>query len=42
MAMEDIELKINRKETVYVRFIEDGNLDENSDINLQAENLETV
>ena len=34
-AMEDRGLKINRKTTVYLRFNVDGNLDGNSDINLQ-------
>ena len=34
-AMEDRGLKINRKKTVYLRFNVDGNLDSNSDINLQ-------
>ena len=33
-AMEDRGLKINRKKTVYLRFNVDGNLDGNSDINL--------
>ena len=37
-AMEDRWLEINRKKTVYLRFDEDGNLDGNSDINLQGEN----
>ena len=41
-AMEDRGLKINRKKTVNLRFNEDGNLDGNSDINLQGENLERV
>ena len=41
-AMEDRGLKINRKKTVYLRFIVDGNLDGNSDINLQGQNLERV
>ena len=41
-AMEDRGLKINRKKTVYLRFNVDGNLDENSDINLQGQNLERV
>ena len=41
-AMEDRGLKINRKKTVYLRFNEDGNLDGNSDINLQGDNLERV
>ena len=31
-----------RKKTVYLRFNGDGNLDGNSDINLQAENLERL
>ena len=39
MAMEDRGLKINRKKTVYLRFNVDGNLDGNSDINLQRQNL---
>ena len=34
-AMEDRGVKINRKKTDYLRFNEDGNLDGNSDINLQ-------
>ena len=42
MAIEDRGLKINRKKTVYLKFNEDGNLDGNSDINLQGENLERV
>ena len=37
-AMEDRGLKINRKKTVYLRF----NVDGNSDINLQGQNLERV
>ena len=41
-AMEDRGLKINRKKTVYLRFNEDGNLDGNSDNNLQGQNLERV
>ena len=41
-AMEDGGLKINRRKTVYLRFNGDGNLDGNSDINLQGENLESV
>ena len=40
--MEDRGLKINRKKTVYLRFNVDGNLDGNSDINLQEEDLERV
>ena len=40
--MEDRGLKINRKQTIYLRFNGDGNLDGNSDINLQGENLERV
>ena len=40
--MEDRRLKINRKKTVYPRFNVDGNLDGNSDINLQGQNLERV
>ncbi len=35
-------LKINRKKTVYLRFNVDGNLDRNSDINIQVETLERV
>ena len=31
-----------RKETVYLRFNGDGNLDGNSDINIQTENLERL
>ena len=31
-----------RKKTVYLRFNGDGNLDGNSDINLQEENLERL
>ena len=41
-AMEDRGLKINRRKTVYLRFNGDGNLDGNSDINLQGHNLERV
>ena len=41
-AMEDTGMKINRKKTVYLRFNVDGNLDGNSDINLQGQNLERV
>ena len=41
-AMEDRGLKINGKKTVYLRFNVDGNLDGNSDINLQGQNLERV
>ena len=41
-AMEDRGLKINRNKTVYPRFNVDGNLDGNSDINLQGQNLERV
>ena len=40
--MEDRGLNINRKKTVYLRFNVDGNLDGNSDINLQGHNLERV
>ena len=40
--MEGRWLKINRKKTVYLRFIVDGNLDGNSDINIQGENLERM
>ena len=41
-AMEDRGLKINRRKTVYLRFNGDGNLDGNSDINIQGHNLERV
>ena len=41
-AMEDRGLNVNRKKTVYLRFNVDGNLDGNSDINLQGQNLERV
>ena len=41
-AMEDRGLKINRKKTVYLRFNVDGNLDGNTDINLQGQNLERM
>ena len=41
-AMEDRGLKINREKTVYLRFNVDGNLDGNSDINVQGQNLERV
>ena len=41
-TMEDRGLKINRKKTVYMRFKGDGNLDGNSDINLQGPNLEQL
>ena len=41
-AMEDRGLKINRNKTVYLRFNVDGNLDGNSDINIQGEHLERV
>ena len=34
-AMEDRGMKINRKTTVYLRFNVDGNLDGNSDTNIQ-------
>ena len=40
--MEDRGLKINRKKTVYLRFNVVGNLDGNSEINLQGHNLERV
>ncbi len=40
--MEGRRLKINRKNKVYLRFIVDGNLDGNSDINIQGENLERM
>ena len=41
-AMKDRGLKINRTKIVYLRLNADGNLDGNSDINLQGENLERV
>ena len=41
-AMEDSGLEISRKKPVYLRFNGDWNLDGNSDINLQGENLESV
>ena len=41
-AMEGRWLKINRKKTVYLRFIVDGKLYGNSDINIQGENLERM
>ena len=41
-AMEDRGLKINRRKTVYLRFNGDGNLDGNSDINIQGQDLERV
>ena len=41
-AMEVRWLKVNRKKTVYLRFIVDGNLDGNSDINIQGDNLERM
>ena len=41
-AMEERGLKINRKTTVYLRFNEDGNLDGDSDIYLQEDNLERM
>ena len=41
-AMEDRGLNINRKKTVYLRFTGDGNLDGNSDINRQADNLDRL
>ena len=40
--MEDRWLKISRKETVYLRFDGGGNVDGNSHINLQGENIERV
>ena len=40
--MEGRWLKINRKKTVYLRFIVDGKLYGNSDINIQGENLERM
>ena len=40
--MEGRWLKINRKKMVYLRFIVDGNLDRNSYINIQGENLERI
>ena len=42
LCIEDRGLKIGRKKTVYLRFNGDGNLDGNSDINLQGENLERM
>ena len=41
-AMKDRGLKINGKKTIYMRFNGDWNLDGNSDMNLQGENLERV
>ena len=41
-VMEDRGMKINRKQIIYLRFNGDANLDGNSDINLQGENLERV
>ena len=41
-VMEDRGLNINREKTVYLMFNVDGNLDGNSDINLQGQNLERV
>ena len=40
--MEDRRLKISRNKTVYPRFNGDGNLDGNSDINLQGKHLERI
>ena len=40
--MEDRGMTINGKQTIYLRFNADGNLDGNSDINLQGENLERM
>ena len=40
--MEDTGLNINTKKTVYLRFNGDGNLDGNSDVNQQGDNLERV
>ena len=40
--MEDRGLKISRNTTVYQSFNGDGNLDGNSDINIQEEYLESV
>ena len=40
--MEDRGLNVNRKKTVYLRFNVDGNLDGDSDINLQGRNLGRV
>ena len=40
--MEGRWLKINRKKTVYRRFIVDGKLYGNSDCNIQGENLERM
>ena len=41
-AMEDRGLNINRNKTVYLRFNVDGNLDGNTDISIQGQNLERV
>ena len=41
-TMEDRALKIYRNKSVYLRFNVDGNLDGNSDIDLQGQNLERV
>ena len=41
-AIEDRGPTISRENPVYVRFNGDGNLDGNSDINLQGENLKRV
>ena len=38
-AVEVRGLKINRRKSIYLRFSGDGNLDGNSDINLQGEHL---
>ena len=40
--MDDRGLMINRKKTVYLRLNVDGNLDGDSDINIQGENLERM
>ena len=40
--MEDRGLEISKKKPVYLRLNGDLNLDGNSDINLQGENLESV
>ena len=41
-AMEDRGLRISRKKSVYMRFTGYGNLDGNSDINRQADNLDRL
>ena len=40
--MEDRGLKMNRNKTVYLKSNVDGNLDGNSDIKIQEDNLERV